>query len=189
MRKVRSVISVLIVGMVIFLSSCNDDKKDNSDPVFENESHFSTQSTGNTSQPTTPNTEEGKATNNCKLIVNGEDISSEVYVNIHFEKRYADIPFIAVMRALGGEVEWISPSTAKVIFNGKNYSLNTTECLFVEEGKSLNLMSTPPGGTRHYQVIGDEFILDDGTMSGAFQLMGFDIKIDRNFEEKIISIG
>ena len=155
----------------------------------DNSTDVPSQSVESTSQSTQTNTGESQMNNNCKLIVNGEDITTRVYVNINFEHRYVELPFTAVIQALGAEVEWQNQTIAKVSYSNKNYFLDTTKYSFVEDGKSLNLMSTPPGGIRWCHVAGDEFILDDGTMSGVFQLMGTSIRINRNFDEKIITIG
>lgn len=155
----------------------------------DNSSDVPTQSVESPSQPTPTSTGEIQMNNSYKLIVNGKDITAGVYININFEHRYVELPFTAVMQALGAEVEWQNQTTAKVSYSGKNYFLDTTKCSFVEDGKSLNLMSTPPGGIRRHQVVGDEFVLDDGTMSGVFQLMGVSIRINRNFDEKIITIS
>lgn len=124
--------------------------------------------------------------NDCKLMVNGKDITSGNYVKLN--EYYADLPFTEVMEALGAKVEWQNKTTAKITYVGQDYILDTTKCSLIEVGGTFNIISTPPGSTRHYQVVGDEFILDNVTMKGAFQLMGTSIKININYDDKIVNI-
>lgn len=130
---------------------------------------------------------EGDKVSNCTLIVNGNDITEKNYVKINED--YAELPFIAIMIALGAEIFWQSTDIVEVIYNAKNYILNTTECTFIEMGKNINLFSPPPGGTRYYKTLENEFILDSVTTIGAFQLMKTSIKININYDEKIITIN
>lgn len=133
----------------------------------------------------TSNTGDDKM-NNCILIVNGKDITSGNYVKLN--QNYAELPFTAVMKALGAEVVWRNKTTAEITYDGKNYILKTTDCSLIEVGGTMNVISTPPGAIRHYQVVVDEFVLDNVTMKGAFQLMETNLKINVNYEDRIVNI-
>lgn len=124
--------------------------------------------------------------NNCILIVDGKDITSGNYVKLN--QNYVELPFTAIMKTLGSKVVWKNETTAEIAYDGKDYILETTNCSFMEDGGNVNIISTPPGGKRHYQIIGNEFVLDNVTMHGAFQLMGTKLKICIDYENKIIDI-
>jgi len=134
----------------------------------------------------TSNTVDDKI-NNCILIVNKNDITSGNYVKLNQD--YAELPFTAVMKALGAKVVWLNKTTANITYEDSIYILDTTECMLIKVGDNWNFLIPPPGGTRYYQVIEYELILDSVTMRSAFKLMGTNVKININYEEKIINIG
>lgn len=86
-----------------------------------------------TQSKTTTNSEGDKDMNkNCKLIVNGKDITSGNYVKLNYEYHYAELPLTLVMKALGAKVEWQSNTTAMITFGGKDYILDTTKDSLIE---------------------------------------------------------
>lgn len=114
----------------------------------------------------------------CRLVVKGKDITSGNYVKLHNDQGYADLPLTAIMDALGAEIKWEDNITALFAFDGKEYILNIEECSLVYNGGMINILSTPPGGSRYYQVIGNELIIDSTTIRGFFSIIGVSIKLD-----------
>ena len=54
------------------------------------------------------------------LIVNGKDITAGHYVKINKTYRYAEVPFLAVLEALGAKIEQIDEINVKItIYNDK----------------------------------------------------------------------
>lgn len=144
---------------------------------------------GSTASSTQNNTGEDNMNNDCKLIVKGKDITSGNYINLNYEKRYAEIPLTAVMKELGAKVEWQSNTTAEITFGGKDYALDTTKGTLIEDGGTFNILTAAPGSTHgiFYQVIGDEFIIDsDSAKMLIINMMGAKISID--YDNKIVSI-
>lgn len=144
-----------------------------------------------TSKPetTTSAGDEKEMDNECRLIVKGEDITAENYVKLNYDYRYAELPLIAIVRALGAEVEWQNKVTAIIKFEGKDYILDTTKGTLIEVGGSFNMLAVSPGSRHgtHYQVIENEFVIDsDSAKLLINNIMGATIKI--NFDEKIVEI-
>ena len=169
-------IFLVVCGFVFIVAGCTGDSSELTD-------------NGSTASSTQNNTGEDNMNNDCKLIVKGKDITSENYINLNYEKHYAEIPLTAVMKELGAKVEWQSNTTAEITFDGKNYTLDTTKGTLIEEGSSFNVLTVAPGSTHgiFYQVIGDEFIIDsDSAKMLIINIMGAKINIDYN--NKIVSI-
>ena len=126
--------------------------------------------------------------NNCQLIVNGKDITENVYVHLNLEQRYAELPLTAVAKALGASVKWEKATRATIKFDGKKYVLDTAKNSLYDRETNANLIALPPGTPHaaYYQVRDGEFIVDSDTMWGFVYLMGARIKI--NFDERIITI-
>ena len=123
---------------------------------------------------------------NCRLVVNGEDITSGNYVMITQDDVY--LPFTAILEALGAEVLWQSDTTAKISYDGKKYLLTTTDCSLIEEGGDFNFLLIPPGGIHRYWTIENEFVVDDTMMQSVFILMEKDIRVRFSSKEKVVNI-
>ncbi len=46
--------------------------------------------------------------NNCKLIINGIEVVDSAYINIDIENRFAEVPLLLIVNALGSDFEWRS---------------------------------------------------------------------------------
>ena len=130
-----------------------------------------------------------KVDTNCKLFVRGEDISAEHYVAINMEKRYAVLPFTAVVEALGAKIEWESETTAMIIIDHEEYLLNVDENSLTMPGSVFNFLGVQGGATHgsYYQVIEGEFVVDsDSMLLLLYRAMG--AKISINYDALIVSI-
>lgn len=142
-----------------------------------------------TPSKTTSSGDDSKLNTECKLIVNGNDITNGNHIKINYEKRYAELPLTAVVTALGAKVEWQSKTTATISFGGKKYILDTTKNSLVEDGSTFNVLIVAPGSTHgsFFQVVGNEFVVDSDTAKLLLaNNMGAKIKTD--YDQAIVSI-
>ena len=130
-----------------------------------------------------------QTTSDGKLIVNGKDITNGNHIKINYEYLYAELPFTAVVTALGAKVEWSSKTIATITFGGKDFILDTAKVSFTEVGGGPNAFIIPPGTAHgiHSQIIGDEFVIDSDSARGLIvNMMG--AKIDIDYERAIVKI-
>ncbi len=141
------------------------------------------------SDVTTEASEESDGT----LIVNGIDITKGSGVKIYDDR--AELPFVAIMEALGISFEWKTDSTAIMTYGSiKPYLLD------VKKGELTDYVGGD--GRNHFTAYSDsplgfvslekEILIDDVNAAAFFSEMGFVFRIsyfDINFKDKIISIG
>lgn len=92
------------------------------------------------------------------------------------------------MKELGAEVTWQTKTTAKVTYGSDNYILDTENCTFIKEGTNNNLITIAPGAIRYYEIVGNEFFLDDLTTKYAINWMHLNAKINIDYNNKVVSI-
>lgn len=128
---------------------------------------------------TTKDSEENTANDNYRLIVNGKDITEGKYIFI-YEDDTAELPFVAVMEALGVKIDRQGDIFTFVF---EDYTLT------LDIGKRDFGLPMPPGSTKCIRKIYDGEIVIDSTSASYFIAvkMGADMKIDYN--EKTVTIG
>lgn len=188
MKKI--LMCALLIGFCIFAFACsknvnapastekiqsgNNTSDDNNTPSDNNTTDDNNTSGGN-------NTSDENNTSAALLTVNGEIISSD-NVFINYEKDYAELPLIAIVKALGGTVELISENEVDIDFEGTRYVLNLSEKSLEQEGIAFNMLDLPPG-TMHgakYRICGDEFMVDSDCLRYFLNQLGARIKIDHD---------
>lgn len=131
------------------------------------------------SKPYTP-----QESSDGKLIVNGKDISSDVYFNFYKIKNYVELPFTAILNEIADtQIIWISDTEADVIINGVKYHLNiNNQCTLTEDGKDENIFTPSPyvGDAPYYRMVDDELMIDNTTFAGLINKLGYVIFIDYN---------
>lgn len=117
---------------------------------------------------------------NCRLIVNGNEITETNYAYINQDAKNAELPVVAIIKALGGTVEWLpcepypieNRCIVRVRFNGGEAEFDTSKSDF-----GLGFLSKTPGLTR--EVMGNDIIIDSRTVDGIlYHTMGINVKID-----------
>ena len=120
------------------------------------------------------------------LIVNGKEIAKD---NVKVVSGYAILPLTEVMKAFDMTVNWIDEKTAEVSYKDNTYLLNISDVTMCDsKTPDSNLLLTPPGGRKHYYVLGDELMLDSTTIQGAFFFMGTDIRVSIDKSEGIVDV-
>lgn len=172
-------VCVAIALQILFLVSCLNEGR----PSLADDTNSSAITIS------TPQTEESAMIdNNVKLFVKGNNIASDNYVNFHTDANtcYFELPLTAIIKELGASVGWENKTTATIRFDGKEYILNTEKCSLIAKGGTINILSTPPGGTRHYKTVDEELIIDNITIRGFINMMGFNIKAD--YDKMVVEI-
>lgn len=158
-------------------------------PSYNNKHYDSSKESAEVPAPTSSQylKEEISMENNCILVVKGEDITAKTYVHLYEEAHYAELPLVAIMNTLGATIEWKSDILSTILYEGKTYLLNIDECTLVVQGGSINILTTPPGGERHYRTMEKELIVDSVTIRGLFHIIGVTLSLD--YDSKLIEIS
>lgn len=133
------------------------------------------------------NFNEKYACKDCKLLVKGNKVTSENPPKLYYN--YADLPLIAVMEALGAQVNRRSETSTEIVFNDKTYLLNTYERTFYEAGnKTDNLLNKVDGGSTFVYSVGNELMVDNTTLCSVLSDMGEKITVKFDTENKVVAI-
>ena len=133
--------------------------------------------------------EESKGT----LIVNGIDITKGSGVKIYDDR--AELPFVAIMEALGISFEWKTDSTAIMTYGSiRPYLLDVKKGELTDYvgGDGRNHFTAYSDSSLEFSPLEKEILIDNINASAFFSEMGFVFRIsyfDINFKDKIISIG
>lgn len=125
---------------------------------------------------------------NCKLIVDGKDITEGNYVYINHEQSNAELPVIAIVKALGGKVEWLpcKPYPIKdrcivaITLNGATAKYDTSASDF-----GIGFLTGVSGLAR--KVMGNEVIIDSRTLDSYFYHV-FQTVIRVDYKDSVIYV-
>lgn len=117
---------------------------------------------------------------NCRLVVNGKDISDGLYVKMKAKYNNTEIPLLAVLKELGAQVQWKDTSVVTVQFKDSAFEIDT-------EKEQFGILIPP--GTRQAvrKVVEKEIIIDSNSVEG-FLLYNTGAVISIDYEKAIISI-
>lgn len=122
-----------------------------------------------------------------RAIVNGKDLGDKAYVN--FFDNGVGFEVIPIMQELGAEIEWLDGNTAKMVCMNKAYTYYTDELKLVEDGKSDNLLLVLMAGTsRAAYIIDDKIVVDEYAMQTFAQLMGAELRINKDTLTATVSV-
>jgi len=123
------------------------------------------------------------------LIVNGIDITDEAHIVFHHG--FVELPFVAVLEALGADVQWIEDEMISITYAGKEYTLNIGEGSlpgFVEvETGQYHPLFVLGGGFMMFEVLDNELIITNWSMSGAMRALGVEMRVDE--QRQVVTIG
>jgi hypothetical protein len=122
------------------------------------------------------------------LIVLGNDITEGHYVGLNYEYHYAELPFFAVLEAIGAVVEWESPISALITLAGKSYRMNIARRTLIEvENYNFDVFLIVGNDHEMYYRFHDgELIVGSDLVASFLYDCGFSIRID--FASGVISI-
>lgn len=131
--------------------------------------------------------------NKCTLIVNEKDITEGSGVKIYDDR--AELPFVAIMEALGATFDWESDNVAIMCYKvTRPYVLNIAKGELTDYvgGDGRNHFTAYSDSSLEFTPLEKEILIDDVNASAFFSEMGFVFGIsyfDINLKDKIISIG
>ena len=171
-RKIieKIIIGLLLIIMSIFITSCSHDNLVSHDDSSESCD------------------EEQNMISSGTLIVEGKDITAGNHVILNRENDYAELPFIAISKALGVQVDWISDREVIMDFDDTKYILNPLEKTLYEEGDSFNMILLPPGEFHktYYELCDKEVIIDNVYMFRFIRVIGAMMDID--YDNSVVNI-
>lgn len=118
--------------------------------------------------------------NNCKLIVNGKDITEGNYVKIDYENQQAEIPVLAICRELGADIKWIG-KIAIISYNDKMQIVDTTVSDF-------GLLILPGSSKAVRKMSGGDAIIEDDSFSWYFIRGMMEVEYVIDYEAATISV-
>lgn len=100
-----------------------------------------------------------------------------------------ELPFIAILKAYGFDVEWINDNHAKIVFKSKNYHLYLNSIEVIEEITGYDLIEPAPGSKRSYTIANKELYLDYINIMAFMNLIGENIKFDVNYDTLSVNVS
>lgn len=118
---------------------------------------------------------------NAKLYVDGKHIPIDRIVHIDHENRYAIIPVIASVEAMGATVTHKENGITMFELKGERYILDMTAKTLMKSRTGMNYLDPPPGSTDSYHEYMDgECYIDSETFRCFVQRIGGDLSIGFN---------
>lgn len=177
--------------------------------VFTGEIHagYESKSTGTTAVSTTTTTTvtttittptknirstiRGTEPKNCRLIIDGKDITTDNYVYMNHEARYVLLPFEAVLEGLGAKFKWETETKATITYQGDQYVLETDKNSVVTSThqfapKGFNLIRLSGATNNIYQMIEGTYYIAHDTLSYLMYWMWAGIQVD--YEEATVTV-
>lgn len=150
----------LVVILIILFTACTGTENEDNSAAEATFSQDQTQAEYTTFHE---NGEEMKETN---LVVNGVNVPTAHSITIHTDERYAELPLVTIMEALGATVEWLDSHNAVITYNQTVYALNAMDNSLCEVGKVTNYIALPPGTTHGgcYRLEDQEFYVDSDSI-------------------------
>lgn len=117
---------------------------------------------------------------NCRLVVNGKDISDSLHIKMKAQYNNTEIPLLAILKELGAQVQWKDSAVVIVQFKDSAFEIDT-------EKEQFGILIPP--GTRQAvrKVVEKEIIIDSNSVEG-FLLYNTGAVISIDYEKAIISI-
>jgi len=112
------------------------------------------------------------------LIVNGIYITGESHIVFHYG--HVELPLVAVLEALGADVQWLEDEIILIAYADKEYKLDINRRSLVEvETDQLHSLLVTGGGVVRFEVLDGELIVTNWSIWAVLQALGAEIHIDR----------
>ncbi|MBR6563609.1 MAG: hypothetical protein IKK70_06710 [Clostridia bacterium] len=121
----------------------------------------------------------------CKLIVNGKDITEGSGVKMYSDR--VELPFVAIMEALGREFEWENDKKAVIKNDVFVLHVDTGELLLQGLASSPNFFDVFDDKPLEYTAMDKEILIDETNAGAFFSEEG--ILLEINYEEMVIRIS
>ncbi len=129
--------------------------------------------------------------NNCTLVVDGRDITDTCYVHYNEDQRYAELPLLAIAKALGAKVKWKNENVAliKTVRKGKVYTLDIQAKTLCEDAV-FDVFIPAPSSTvlcSYYREDYQEYMIDHLTIT-TFLINGFGARTVLDHNNRTVEI-
>ena len=131
-----------------------------------------------------------------KIFINNVELQ-EQYALIHSKPYYVngywqagtELPFIAILKEYGFNIEWDDDSNAKLCYKSKTYFLDLVKVEVTEKRGGNSILIPAPGSGRSYTIIDKELYLDYGTLISFMSLLDEDINIIVNYDALSVNVS
>lgn len=173
----KRIILFLIVGMLIFIvSGCGlYHQSENSNSISTTMTDYNVEV-----EKITLSEDEISKIRNCKLFVEGTNITDGNYVIINDSEKYAEIPILAVLRCYGATINNASDHAIMISLNGIEFTLYT-------DRQDLGIAIMPGGSTSVRKIVNNDLIFDNHSIRVLLRNIG-NINITIDYENMEIWI-
>ena len=173
-------------------SSNTEDYFDLEEAMIVGYRHFSDQTEDDPAETEPPvTTPDNSSSSNYKLIVAGRDITrgsnitSQNIIGI-FKDMY--LPFTAILKCYGAQVNWITDTVAEITCNDSKYILDLSDQTLVKEGSNGNYIIPAPGSTLYTKAAGKELYIDSLNLRCVLKFIGINVRIEIDHQNKTVTI-
>ena len=107
------------------------------------------------------------------LIIDNSVVNSDC---VYLDNNCFRLPLICTLKEIGIDICWIDNDIAEFQWNNQLYLLSLREKKLIRKNDEFNLITPPPGSGDYICEVDyskREIILDDTTLHGVLQLLGF----------------
>ena len=107
-----------------------------------------------------------------------------------FSKNLDDVllPFIAISKALGANVDWKGNNSALIELNNKRYNLNIDEISLYEEGSQINLIFPTPGEPLCCDPKENELLINYVSLKTVLEVLRIPASIQVDYNNKSVRV-
>lgn len=183
-KKLFFFLTALILSLLL-IGCADNGRNDPSETSEPDTSDFkTTEDTASQTQDQTTEQPEMQKEAEYRLFVNGKEIKENqcfYYTISYYRPNYSlpmsmlhyDIPFVAVLKELGAEIQWKSSTIAKVLLYEKEYTLNIEKCS-LSTNENDNLILCAPGGSGYFRAEEREIWMCATRITLFLDRIGFD---------------
>ena len=126
-----------------------------------------------------------------RLIVNGQEINANGYIEFNKEDNYVTLPLFTIVKALGATVENPGADKVTIKYNGNKYLLNKSQetLIITSERNDFNYLAKPPGTTHSAEckTVGNEFLITSERLS-YFLYKEFNAKLRFDYDTLVVRV-
>ena len=130
------------------------------------------------------------------IFINGVELK-EQFALIHSKPYHVngywqagtELPFIAIIKEYGFNIDWDNDSIAKLFYNSKTYFFDLVKVEVTEEKGCKSILIPEPGSGRSYTIIDKELYLDYSTLRCFMSFIDEDINIIVDYDTLCVNVS
>lgn len=131
-----------------------------------------------------------------KIFINNEELKGQ-FALIHSKPYYenggcqvgTELPFIAILKEYGFNIEWDDDSNARLYYKSKTYFLDLIKVEVTEIKGGKNFLIPEPGNWQSYTIIDKELYLDYSTLRCFMSFIDEDINIIVDYDTLCVNVS